>query len=89
MPNGKRRAKRRRRRERTRAEIPSCAEWLMREVAPLFRRPRVAPSRSARHMRNATIEVLEAVRALLDEVIEWLRREGRRSPELRRIRVQD
>jgi hypothetical protein len=38
-------------------------------------------------LRNATIEVLEAVRALLDETIEWLRREGR-TPELRRIRVE-
>jgi hypothetical protein len=38
-------------------------------------------------LRNATIEVLEAVRALLDESIEWLRREGR-PEELRRIRVE-
>jgi hypothetical protein len=39
-------------------------------------------------MRNATIEVLEAMRALLDETILWLRREGRAAPELKRIRVE-
>lgn len=91
MPNGKRKRKRkaRARREPKRGEIPSCAEWFVREVAPLFRRPKFPRRRSARHMRNATIEVLEAMRALLDETIGWLRREGRGAPELRRIRVED
>jgi hypothetical protein len=46
-------------------------------------------SRSVRHLRNATIEVLEAVRALLDETIEWLRHEGRAASELKRIRVEE
>jgi hypothetical protein len=62
--------------------------WLAREAAPLFRPPRFPRSRSTRHLRNATIEVLEAVRALLDETIEWLRHEGRVSSELKRIRVE-
>jgi hypothetical protein len=39
-------------------------------------------------LRTATIEVLEAVRVLLDETIEWLRHEGRLSSELKRIRVE-
>jgi hypothetical protein len=89
MPNGKRKRKTRARRKPKRGEIPSCAEWFVREVSPLFRRPRLPRTRSARHMRNATIEVLEAMRALLDETIVWLRREGRSAPELRRIRVED
>jgi len=87
MPNAKRNRRARRRREAARREIPSCAEWFVRELAPLFRRRKLPRTRSARHLRNATIEVLEAVRALLDETIEWLRREGR-TPELRRIRVE-
>ena len=87
MPNAKRNRRARRRREAARREIPSCAEWLARELAPLFRRRKLPRTRSTRHLRNATIEVLEAVRALLDESIEWLRREGR-PEELRRIRVE-
>ena len=89
MPNGKRKRRARRRREPKRGEIPSCVEWFVREVRPLLRSPRWPRTRSARHMRNATIEVLEAMRALLDEAIVWLRREGRAAPELRRIRVED
>lgn len=88
MPNGKRKRKTRARREPKRPEIPSCAEWFLRRMIPLLRRPRLPRSRSARHLRNATIEVLEAMRALLDETITWLR-EGRLPPELRRIRVED
>ena len=88
MPNGKRRrkARPRRRREAKRAAIPSCAAWFLQEVAPFFRRPLPAP-RSRRHMRNASIEMLVAMRDFLDETIEWLRHEER-SPEMRRIRVQ-
>jgi hypothetical protein len=44
---------------------------------------------SARHLRNAGIEVLEAMRSWLDETIEWLRKEPRPTPGMRRIRVQD
>jgi len=73
---------------RARGEMPSCAEWLMREVAPLFRRPPRPVSRSTRHLRNASIEVLEAMRALLDETIDWLRKERPSPAEVRRIRVQ-
>jgi hypothetical protein len=41
-------------------------------------------------LRNAAIEVLEAVRTLLAEIIEWLRREGGSSEaELKRIRVEE
>jgi hypothetical protein len=39
-------------------------------------------------LRNATIEVLEAMRAFLDETIEWLRHEGRAPAELKRIKVE-
>jgi len=38
-------------------------------------------------LRNAAIEVLEAMRALLDEAIERLRKEGRSEAELKRIQV--
>jgi hypothetical protein len=89
MPNGKRTRRARARRERARREMPSCAEWMWREIAPFFRRPPMAASRSARHLRNAGIETLEAMRDLLDEAIVWLRSQERRPPEMRRIRVQD
>jgi hypothetical protein len=39
-------------------------------------------------LRNAAIEVLEAMRAFLDETIEWLRKDGRSEAELKRIRVE-
>ena len=41
-----------------------------------------------RHLRNAGIEVLEAMRAFLDEAIECLREEERSSP-MKRVRVED
>jgi hypothetical protein len=88
MPNAKRSRRTRRRREPVRPEIPTCAAWLLREVAPMLRRPKFPRTRSARHLRNATIEVLEALRAVLDETIEWLRHEGRLPAELKRIRVE-
>lgn len=87
MPNAKRNRRPRGRPEPTMPGIVSCLQWFMRDVAPFLRPPR-APARAARHLRNAGIEVLEAIRALLDETIEWLRHE-KPSPELRRIRVED
>jgi hypothetical protein len=39
-------------------------------------------------LRNAAIEVLEAMRAVLDEGIAWLREEQDAS-ELKRVRVED
>jgi hypothetical protein len=68
--------------------MPSCAEWFWREIVPRMHPPRFPRTRSARHLRNATIEVLEALRAVLDEIIDRLRREGRSAPELKRIRVE-
>ncbi len=85
MPNNRRKRKARARHE---PSIPSCAEWFLHDVLPFFRPPRMPRTRSARHMRNATIEVLEAVRSVLDEAIDWLRREGRGPAELKRIRVE-
>jgi hypothetical protein len=38
-------------------------------------------------LRNAAIELLEAIRAALDETIEWLRKEDRSEAELKRIHV--
>jgi len=67
-------------------EIPPFAYWFLREVLPRLRcRSR---SRSAQHLKNAGIEVLEAMRALLDETIEWLREDQGSSP-MRRIQVED
>jgi hypothetical protein len=36
----------------------------------------------------AAIEVLEATRALLEDTIEWLKHEEKRSPDLKRIKVE-
>ena len=88
MPNGKRKRRPRARPKAKRSELPSCAEWFLHQAAPLFRRDWPGAKRSRRHLRNATIEVLEAMRAMLDETITWLRREGRAAPELKRIRVE-
>jgi hypothetical protein len=66
---------------------PSCVAWFLREVAPLLRRPKLPRTRSVKHLRQATIEMLEAMRALLDETIEWLEHEGKDAPDLKRIRV--
>jgi len=88
MANAKRTRKSPRRPEPLPSGIPSCAAWLLREVAPLLRRPSLPRSRSAQHMRQATIEVLEALRALLDETIDWLKRQDKGSPDLKRIRVE-
>jgi hypothetical protein len=61
---------------------------VLRELAPLLQRLKPPRSRSTKHLRNATIEVLEAVRAVLDETIEWLRKDTRSEVELKRIRVE-
>jgi hypothetical protein len=89
MTNGKqtRRPRRGRRAEHGRSDMPNCAAWILREIAPFFRRPPLPAARSRRHLRNASIEMLEAMRDFLDEAIEWMRHEER-TPEMRRIRVQ-
>jgi hypothetical protein len=61
--------------------------WFVREILPLVRAKRPG-RRSARHLRNATLEVLEALRSLLDEAIEWLRHDLKPA-ELKRIRVEE
>jgi hypothetical protein len=61
---------------------------MLRELAPLLRRFKPLRTRSTKHLRNAAIEVLEAMRAVLDETIEWLRKENRSEAELKRIRVE-
>jgi hypothetical protein len=60
----------------------------MGQMTALLRRPRSPASRSERHLKNAAIEVLEAMRALLDEAIARLREE-KGAPETRRIRVEE
>jgi len=88
MPNAKRNRRPRGRREPESAGIPSCAVWMLRELAPLLRRFKLPRTRSTKHLRNAAIELLEAMRAVLDETIERLRKEGRSEAELKRIRVE-
>lgn len=85
MPRAKQARRSNARRE---AEVPPLAFWFMREILPLFRRRRRSASRSVRHLRQAGIEVLEAMRAFLDETIECLREDERSSP-MKRIRVED
>ncbi|HXX22971.1 MAG TPA: hypothetical protein VEO19_07470 [Terriglobia bacterium] len=87
MPNAKRNRRGRARREPESAAIPSCAVWILRELAPLLQRLKLPRTRSAKHFRNAAIEVLEALRVLLDEAIERLRKEGKSEAELKRIQV--
>ena len=87
MPNTKRNKRARARREPESAGIPPCALWMLRELGPLLRKFKPPRTRSAKHLRNAAIEVLEAMRVLLDEAIERLRKEGRSEAELKRIHV--
>jgi hypothetical protein len=61
---------------------------MLRELTPLLRRLKPPRTRSTKHLRNAAIEFLEAMRAVLDETIEWLRKDGRSEAELKRIRVE-
>jgi hypothetical protein len=60
----------------------------MRTIAAFLRRPSRSPSPSQQHLKNAAIEILEAMRALLDEAIARLREEEG-TAELRRIRVEE
>jgi len=87
MPNAKRNRRTRGRREPASVGVPSCAVWMLRELDTLLSKLKPPRTRSAKHLRNAAIEVLEAMRELLDETIEWLRKEGRSEAELKRIHV--
>jgi len=87
MPTAKRNRRARVRREPECEGVPSCAVWMLRELAPLLGKLKPPRTRSAKHFRNAAIEVLEALRVLLDETIEWLRREGHSEAELKKIHV--
>jgi hypothetical protein len=89
MPNTKRTRRTRRRPRPAGLRVASCLAGLVRDAEQFFPPFRLPRSRSVRHLRNATIEVLEAMRALLDETIDWLRHEGRLSSELKRIRVEE
>ncbi len=94
MPNQKQR-----RRIRGRRELPShpkpspppmssLADCFMREMTSFLRRTRRPPSLPEQHLKNAAIELLEAMRAVLDAAIAHLR-EGRGDSELKRIRVEE
>ena len=87
MPNAKQNRRTRSRREPASPGIPTCAVWMLRELGPILSRLKPPRTRSTKHLRNAGIEFLEAMRALLDETIEWLRKEGRSEAELKRIHV--
>jgi hypothetical protein len=87
MPNQKKRRKPRIRPEPPAPQMSSIVDWFMREMTAIFRRPRRPASSTEQHLRNAAIEVLEAMRACLDEGINWLREE--KNPELKRIRVEE
>jgi len=73
--------------------IPPLLQWWLRSLLQGLpglggpRRPLPRFRRSQEHMRNAAIELLEGIRAGLDETIEWLRQEGGPS-ELKRIKVE-
>jgi len=67
--------------------MSSIVDCFMREMTAILRRPRRSPSPAEQHLKNATIEILEATRACLDECINWLREE--KNPELKRIRVEE
>jgi len=85
MPRAKQNRKSEPRRE-ARAEFPTLALWFVRQILPILRRRR--DSESARHLRNAGIEVLEAMRSFLDNAIECLQKENRQAP-MRKIEVKD
>jgi hypothetical protein len=70
-------------------QIPPLALWFIREILPLLRqRRRPKMSKSRVHLKNAGIEMLEAMRACIDETIHWLREEERDEP-MKRIEVED
>jgi len=87
MPKTKKAWKPRKRANRRRPPMPSLAGWLVEELRPFFRHPRGPLPRSAEHLRNAAIEVLEAMRVCLDETITRLKADG--APHLKRIRVEE
>src|SRR5579871_4272037 len=86
MPKAKRSRTQSTRREPP--EIPPLALWFVREILPLLRRRRRSTSKSRQHLRNAGIEVLEAMRVCIDETIDWMRQEEREAP-MRKIEVED
>jgi len=72
--------------------IPPLLQWWLRSMLPglpgLGRgRPLPRFRRSQQHLRNAAIEILEGMRACLDDTLEWLREE-RDPAELRKIKVE-
>ncbi len=69
-----------------------CALWALRDLISTLvpskgGRGSRSTSASIRHLRSAGVEALEALRAVLDETIEWLREERGSESKLRRIRV--
>jgi hypothetical protein len=90
MPRNRRTPKTRAPRERATPppEIPPFVRCFWQEVLPRLSRSRRAASPTARHLRNATVEMLEALRALLDQTITWLREQDG-AEEMKRIRVED
>jgi len=74
--------------------IPPLVLWWLRNLFPglsaIGVRGRGLPrfKRSQEHLRNAAIEVLEGMKACLDETLEWLREEPRNPAELKKIKVE-
>ncbi len=87
MANGRRNRRSPPRREPPSAETPDVVR-LLAQVLPHLRCANLPGRRSRRHLRLAAIEVLEATRALLEDTIEWLKHEEKRSPDLKRIKVE-
>ncbi|MGO9269320.1 MAG: hypothetical protein ACLQOO_03510 [Terriglobia bacterium] len=71
--------------------IPPLMQWWLRSLLSGIGRPGGRPlprfRRSQKHLLNAAIEVLEGMRACLDETIEWLHDE-RGPAELKKIKVE-
>jgi len=88
MANAKQNRRPRQRREPLPKDMPSGTARVITQLLPLLRCPNLPGRRSAQHLRLAAIEVLEAMRALLDDTIQWLQREEKKSPELKRIRIE-
>ena len=69
-----------------------CSLWALRDLISTLLPPKggrgsASTSASIRHLRSAGVEALEALRAVLDETIEWLRQERGSESKLHRIRV--
>lgn len=88
MPNAKQNRQTRVRREPDDVGVPSCAVWMLRELAPVLHRLKPPRTQSTKHLRSAAIEVLEAMRVVLGETIEWLRKDPPREAGAKRIRVE-